>query len=234
MNQIRQMECRDIIASLSDYLDGQSGHRPSLTAVDITALEAHLADCPNCQIVKIELTELRLAARDLPLHTPPIALWTRVSNIVAAEVAPQQRPTREEFPPESFWERLRARRFSFNLPQLAGVGVLAIALLTASIYFFRPTSPALNLSNAQTSLLPEEREVKAELDRRAAALTGHQANWSAQQRADFAAELARIEASLNRCRQHLQANAQDPIQQQLLRTLYEEKRLLLADAERLK
>ena len=237
MNRTSQMECREIVALLSDYLDGQSAQSVShkwMSVVEVSAFEGHLTDCPGCQIIKVELTELKIAARELPLHTPPNALWTRVANIIAAEASPQQRPTREEFAPESFWDRLKARRFSFNLPQLVGAGALAAALLASSVYLFKPDAPAFTLTGAQAALLPEERELKADLDRRAAALDTRKANWSSQQRADFDAQIARIEASLKKCRQNLQSNTQDPIQRQMLRTLYDEKRLLLEDAERLK
>lgn len=40
-----QFDCHDLLGSLSDYLDGEA--RQELCR----AIEAHMAECPNCRIV---------------------------------------------------------------------------------------------------------------------------------------------------------------------------------------
>ena len=68
------MECRAVVSSLSDYLDGRN-----IWASDdeVERIETHLTNCPTCLNLKLELTELKNAARELPLHNPPPALWRK-------------------------------------------------------------------------------------------------------------------------------------------------------------
>lgn len=227
----RSMECRAVINSLSDYLDGQSLWMPDS---ELRSIEDHLVICPNCQSVRLELTDIKISARELPLHTPPRAMWMRISNIIEAEVPMNERPTREELPEMSWWERLKSRKFTFNLPQLAGAGVLAAALLVAATFVLRPSQTELNFSGIQTALLPEEPELKAEIDQRLMALEPRKAKWDAQTRAEFEQNMARINESLKLCRRNLLAGPQDPIHRETLRALYNEQRQLLDDIERLK
>ena len=65
------MECRAVVSSLSDYLDGRN-----IWASDdeVEQIETHIANCPACRNLKLELSEIRNAGRELPLHTPPPAL----------------------------------------------------------------------------------------------------------------------------------------------------------------
>lgn len=225
------MECRAIIDSLSEYLDASA----QMAASELTLIEDHLVGCPGCQRIKLELTEISIAARELPLHTPSRAMWVKIENVIAAEVPAAERPTREEFAPLSWWERLRERKFTFTVPQLAGAGALAAALVLAGFFgVARLNAGMWNLSGVQTALLPDEDEIKASLESRLAAINARKVNWEPQVREDFNKHLARIEDSLNNCRQVLQRNPQDKVHQQMMRALYQEKRQLLDDIERLK
>lgn len=228
------MECRAAIESLSDYLDGQglwmSEHEKS-------SIEEHLVVCPKCRTLKLELAEIKIAARELPLHTPPRALWMNIANLLEAELPASERKTREEFPKETWWERLTARKFTLTFPQLAGAGALAVALIVTGFYSLsnrNPNPTEFNLTGAQTALLPDENEIKAELDRRLVEINAHKAGWEPQVRAAFEQQLAKIEGALDTCRKQLSSNPTDRMQQQALRGLYEEKRRLLEDVARRK
>jgi hypothetical protein len=202
---------------------------------EVRDIEKHLGSCPKCQSVKLELSEIRVAARELPLHTPPRALWMRVANIVEAELPKSERPTRIETPELSWWERLKYRRFTFNLPQLAGAGALALALIVFAISNQpNPTQNKLSFSDVQSALLPDEDRIKAEIDRRLAAVNARKANWDPEIRLDFERQLNKIDESLRNSRQKLQTSPHDKVQQQMVLTLYNEKRQLLDDVERLK
>lgn len=225
------MECRETMNSLSDYLDGDLW----MTDDELQAIEDHLVACPACQSVKQELTELKAAARELPVHTPPRAMWARIVNAIEADVPAAERPTREELPPLRWWERLLERKFTFSLPQLAGASALTVALVLFGIFGVSRLNPgALNISGVQTALLPDEDEIKAGLERKLAAINARKANWDAQARADFDQQLTKIEESLTHCRALLQENPNDKVHQQMVRNLYQEKRQLLEDVERLK
>jgi hypothetical protein len=226
------MECRAVINSLSDYLDGQNIW---ISDDEAKQIESHLTNCPTCQTFKLELNEIKTAARELPLHTPPRAMWTRIANAIEAEMAAENAPARHAQNASGWWGWLNSRRFTFSLPQLAGAGTLAVALIAAAIYgIFGAHSGTLDLRGAQTLLLPEEDEIKADLERRMAEVNARKARWDSQRRAEFEQHMIKIDESLKRCRYMLGDNPKDPVQQQMVRALYNEKRQLLEDVERLK
>lgn len=224
------MECRVVINSLSEIIDGSN----LLIQEEHHLIEEHLATCTKCTGLKLELSEIKSAARELPMHTPPRALWTRIANSIEIEAPISERRTREEFPELSWWERLKARKLSLSIPQLAGAGALAAAVLFFGLYSTRSTPTDLNLLDAQTAMLPEESELRAGIERRLKAIDGRKASWDAERRADFEQHLSKIEESLKICRQKLKADPSDPIQQSALRSLYQEEQQFLEDVERLK
>lgn len=222
--------------SLSDYLDGQGTW---MSGNEKSSIEKHLDTCPTCQSLKLELTEIKTAARELPLHTPPQALWVRIANTLEAELPASERKTREEFPKETWWDRLKARQFTFTIPQMAGAGVLSAALIIMGIYGISGQSPKtdptrLNLSGVQTAFLPDEDQIKAELNRRLGELNKLKASWNAQSRSEFDKQLTLVEESLEKCRTELRVNPVDKPHQQMLRKLYDDKRQLIEKAERAK
>lgn len=228
------MNCQAVIESLSDYLDGQENR---IADSEKLSIEEHLVACPTCQNLKFELTEIKTAARELPLHTPQPALWIRIANTLEAELPSSERKTREEFPQETWLEWMKRRLAAYTLPQMAGASAMAIALVIAGIYGifgFNATKPEqLSLTAAQSALLPDENEIKAELDRLLVQVNAQKVSWKPQVRADFEVQLAKIENLVEDCRQQLIANPSDQIRQNTLRGLYNEKRQLLKNAEKL-
>jgi Putative zinc-finger len=225
------MECRAVVSSLSDYIDKW------MSESEAREIESHLVTCPNCQTVRLELNEIRTAARELPLHTPSRALWVRI----AAEIEPEMpdNPAPIEQAELNWWERLKSRRFTFTLPQLAGVSALVAALVI--IVMFGTTTPTrsnFDLNRGpralQTALLPDEDRIRADLAQRLSAINSRKENWDPEFRADFERHLNKIDDSLRSSRQILQINPDDGVQQQMVLTLYHEKRQLLEDVERLK
>lgn len=225
------MECRTIVGSLSDYLDGR---QVWLTDGEVHEIQDHLVSCPNCRNLELELTEIKAAARELPLHTPPRALWTRIVNEIELEQAAEAMPSRARTSPQTWWERLSARRFTFSLPQMAGAAAMAVCLLVAGIVSYRTPSDDLDLTRAQSALLREENHKIAEIERKMAAINERKANWDPVIRANFERQLNQIEESIKLCQQKLEANPKDLAQVQMKLDLYEEKRQFLEDIERLK
>jgi hypothetical protein len=227
------MECRAVVSSLSDYLDGRN-----IWASDdeVEQIETHLANCPACRNLKLELSEIKNAARELPLHTPAPALWARISKGIEAEISIENGRARETQKGSGWWGWLNSRKFTFSLPQLAAAGAFAAFLMVAGISgIFGDKSSQLKFSDVQSLLLlPEEDEIKANLERRMGAINARKAQWDSQRRADFEQRLNRIDESLKRCRHMLQDNPKDAWGQQTVRALYDEKRQLLEDVERLK
>jgi hypothetical protein len=228
------MECRAVVSLLSDYLDDQEVW---LSESDVRDITNHLGKCSKCWSVKQELNEIRSAARELPLHTPGRAVWARISNIIEVEVPASKRPTRVEAPDLSRWEWLKSHKFTFNLPQLAGAAVVAFALL--SIGVINQSNPTEKggvdmIGGATTALLSDEDRIKAELTRRLDAINARKSKWDPLMREEFERHLKMIEDSLQHSRQLLDSNPADQVQQQMVLSLYQEKRQLLDDVERLK
>src|SRR5207249_4481876 len=130
--------------------------------------------CPACQNLRLQLTEIKIAARELPLHSPPQSVWLNIANVLEAELPASERKTREEFPTETWWDRLKERHFRLSFPQLVGAGALAAALVAAGIFGIpglntrNAKTGDLNFADAQSALLPDENEIKADLNRRLA------------------------------------------------------------------
>ena len=95
-------------ARLSDYLDGE------LSDAERRTLERHLGACPACTAVLAGLAEVVERARALPDRPPAADLWSGV----AARIAEAPSPARSR--------AVRARRWTFSLPQLAAAA-LAVA-----------------------------------------------------------------------------------------------------------
>jgi Putative zinc-finger len=225
------MECRAVVSLLSDYLDDQEVW---LSENDVRDITNHLGKCSKCWNVKQELDEIRSAARELPLHTPGRAVWTRISNIVEVEVPASKRPTRVEAPELNRWEWIKSHRFTFNLPQMAGAALLALALLFFGVINQSNPTDRFDMTGATTALLPDEDRIKAELTRRLDAINSRKSNWDPKMREAFERDLKMIEDSLQHARQLLDANRADKVQQEMVLSLYQEKRQLLDDVERLK
>jgi Putative zinc-finger len=227
------MECRAVVSSLSDYIDMW------MSESEAREIESHLVTCPNCQTVRLELNEIRTAARELPLHSPSRALWARIAVEIEPEMPQADNPAPIERPELNWWERLKSRRFTFTLPQLAGASALAAALVI--IVMFGTTAPTPNNFDLkegsralQTALLPNEDRIKADLERRLSSINSRKGNWDPEVRADFERHLNKIDDSLRNSRHILQIDPDDGVQQQMVLTLYNEKRQLLEDVERLK
>lgn len=223
------MECKTVIFSLSDYLDSQHG---LVEGIEKRNIEDHLASCPGCRHLQLELMEIKTAARELPLRTPPRALWSRIVNEIEAEKVAAKVSVEPDGP--GLWSWLTSFRYTFSLPQIAGVAALAIILVSITVINFRGNTNEMDFSRLQSALIREEMTKKAEIDRKMAAIEERKASWDPAFRADFDRQLNRIEDSIKQCRQNLEASPNDLNQVQRMLDLYEEKRQLLEDVERLK
>jgi hypothetical protein len=228
------MDCQIILDSLSNYLDGL------LLESEVRLIEGHLSQCPPCNSVKLELAEIRQAARELPLHTPSRALWGRIQSCIEAERTGKRQVARLT-ERTSWWSQLMARRFTFTFPQLVGASAVAIIFFAFGVVGVYHQSqnpgsssvPVVNQISANI-VLPGEEKLKAEIERRMSMLNLRKASWDPQMREMFETHLAKIDQSLEHCRQNLLANPSDQDSQQRVLDLYQEKAQLLEDFAKLK
>jgi Putative zinc-finger len=228
------MECRAVVSSLSDYLDGRNIW---MSDDEVEQIETHLTNCPACRNLKLEFSEIKNAACELPLHTPAPALWTRISNSIESEISIGSGRVRENQNDFGWWKWLTTRRFTFSLPQLAAAGGLAAILIVGKVSgIFGANQQPLNLTDVQSALLlPEEDKIRADLERRLRLVNERKAQWDSRRRADFEQQMNKIEESLELCRRNkLEGDPNDSGRQEMVRALYEEQRKLLEDIERLK
>lgn len=215
------MECRVVISSLSDYLDG------SLATQEIQSIEIHLIECPPCNTVKADLSQICLAAKELPLRTPSRALWVRIQNELEMEPAAPGKPAAV-----SWWKRWSERRFTFTLPQLAGTSALAFSLMVFGLYQTLHRAPNLAAETSTSVALPMETEIQSQIQQKATSLQTRRQAWNPEIRTVYDNHLQRIDNSLNRMRQTL-VTTRDQDQQKMLMDLYNEKLQLMEDFERI-
>ena len=220
------MECLNVRNTLSDYLDS------GLPETEAHQFAAHLTGCEPCQKLELQLAEIRMAARDLPLHTPSKALWTRISNTIEAEgMLTDPRSTRP-MKKETWVDGLRERWAMLGFPQLVGVGALA-ALLVAfgSIGIYRQFNDVATMGAMQANVLSEESSLKAEFDQKFNAFKAKMTGWDTQRLAAFEYDLNRLEKSIDTCRQQLAAHPRDAQLIEQMRKLYAQKSALLDQAK---
>jgi hypothetical protein len=104
---------------LSEYLDGQ------LEPEEVTLMERHLAECQNCRATLDDLQAVVTRARALEPKLPPEDLWPGIAAAIATPALAEEKPLRL---------RLRERRFTLSIPQLAAAAVALIGLSAGSAW----------------------------------------------------------------------------------------------------
>jgi anti-sigma factor RsiW len=108
---------------LSDYLDGD------LSAGERQELEAHLAECEECAATLEQLRRVVARTKALDDRPPATDLWSGIAERISA--APEEDKVADlEAHRRSRVARLRQRRLTFSLPQLAAASV-ALMMLSA-------------------------------------------------------------------------------------------------------
>jgi anti-sigma factor RsiW len=226
------MDCRSVMHSLSDYVDGL------LTQSEAQHVESHLQRCQPCLAVKADFQEIRRAARELPLHTPPRALWARIQQeIEQGGLAPAASPALRAPAKSPTWrQRLSEKRFTFTLPQLAGTSALAASLIIFSALRsgLPPPGPIIPQQAAAdvTASSPAVRAMQTRIEERLNRLNTRKASWNAEVKQTFEEHLKRIDYSLDSTRDALRKDPQ--LDQQVLLDLYKEKLQVLEDFDRLR
>jgi hypothetical protein len=207
---------------------------------EVEKIETHLTICPTCRNLKLEFSEIKNAACELPLHTPAPALWTRISKAIESDILTGNGPLRGMNNASGWWSRLTSRRFTFSLPQLAAAGALVLIIIigrVSGIFGANPEPLKLDAVKTAALFLPDESKIKADLDleRRLNVINARKAQWDSQRRADFEQRMSKIEESLDLCRRKkFDDDPNDSGRQMMIRALYDEQNQLLKVVERLK
>src|SRR6059036_1233120 len=76
----------------------------------------------------------------------------KIANVLETELPSSERKTREDFPTETWWDRLKDRHFRLNFPQIIGAGALAVVVLVVGIFGIpgsHPKTGELNMTDMQ-------------------------------------------------------------------------------------
>jgi hypothetical protein len=222
--------CSTAADELSEYVDG------GLSVDEVRAISEHLSACQPCERLKLEIEEIRIAARELPLHTPNQNLWKRVRAEVEAEIVSEPVFSRATRKPSSWWQRLAEWKVSLNAPQLAGAALMVAILAGSAPLALRSLNSGLKQQGStalSAALIPGEHELSSKVDAKLSEFNARKVNWDPQLRRDFESFLERIDQSLQGCRQQLVAHPDDRDHQRMYLALYEEKLRLLEDVNEL-
>lgn len=228
-NLNKSARCRATITSLSQYIDG------GLTSDEIREVADHLSQCAPCESVRAEIEQVRVTARDLPQHTPPSVLWTRIRAEIESEIVSERIYARAPEKEQSWWERLFGIKVSMNLPQLAGATALIALLAGYSASILHPNGTVagkINPAAISAQLVDDPiltAEVKAKLDE----YNTRKVNLDPSIRNDFENVLQGIDTSIQGCKREISANPTNTEKQAMFRSLYEEKIRLIDDMNRL-
>ena len=173
---------------LSDYLDG------GLSEVDRGALEAHLETCPECRSVLEELRALVMSARALGDVPPERDLWPGIAEAIGTPGARRATDGVIELPTATRPRRARSGLF-LTVPQLAAASVALALISAAATWWVGPglaSSPGAGAPDATaTTTQPSPVFPAADV---------------AGPPPELAAELRRLEGTLDAARGHLEPN----------------------------
>lgn len=224
------MNCNECQELLSDYVDGEM----ELGAQ--TKIELHLANCEPCRAVRDDLLQIVHFSRQLPLHTPAAAVWTRIQEQIEEE-----QPKTFSARLKAWWGRVHARDFSLTLPQMAVVATAFIVMATIGTVVFR-NSQSDNLQSANSpnqfaqgprSELSgqdqvEIQELEKQIDELKGTVEARKPSWSPDLRMTFDKNMLHVDQLLSEVRQEFSSNPRDENCKALLRNAYDEKIRLLA------
>lgn len=222
------MNCQECQELISDYVDGEM----ELGAQ--TKIEQHLANCEPCRAVRDDLLQIVHFSRQLPLHTPSAAIWTRIQ-----EQLQEEEPKTLRARLRLWLSRVQMRDFSLSMPQMAVVAMAFVVVAVISAVVFRnaqtatPQTPAAQnlMQGTETLLSQAEREDFQQLEQRINELKGaveqQKSLWSADLRLSFDKNMIYVDQLLAECRQEVSNNPRDESCKELLRNAYKEKMRVL-------
>ncbi|HET9531134.1 MAG TPA: anti-sigma factor [Blastocatellia bacterium] len=226
------MVCNQCQELISDYIDG------TLELGEQAKIEHHLADCEPCRAVRDDLLQLVHFSRQLPLHTPSSALWTRIQAQIEEE-----RPASLWARAQSWVSRIKESHFDLSFPQIAASAAALVILVTASFVLLRDNSTGQaevagsslsSESSASRNLLsnPDIQQIEQRINELKESVEQRKVSWQPELRVTFDRNMYYVEQSLLECRQQLNGNPDDQIAQELMLNAYREKVRLLEGFEK--
>ena len=220
------MNCNECKEQLSDYVDGE------LEFGAQTKIENHLADCEPCRAMRDDLLQIVHFSRQLPLHTPSAAVWTRIQEQIESEP-----PKTLGMRVKAWWGRVQLRDFSLSIPQMAIVTAAFLVMVAVSAIVFRSSQnlnsqiPAFQQQFQRGNETRLDNNDLQDLEQRINELKGtveqRRSFWSQDLQISYDKNMISVDQLLSECRQELDNNPADETCRELLHNAYKEKMRVL-------
>jgi hypothetical protein len=213
--------CPEFDINLPAYLEGEE-------SADI---RTHAGQCPSCGSLLADIESIQVAARGLPMESPPPRVWSNIRAALAEEGL-----IREQ---QSFWRRWTS---SVSLvPRSAPAAALAFALVLAIIMVFKGDfqkngnrNPALNpatISNTATAgLLGVQSNLARTVKEMEESYHIHEASLDPSAKRVYQAGLTSLNNSIEECLDSLQKQPHNTLVRDYLMQAYAQKAEILASA----
>jgi hypothetical protein len=126
---------------LSDYLDHE------IDQAERASIDRHLAGCANCRTTLEELRAVIARASSLDDAAPARDLWSGVAARIAGGRTHASRVV-------LFRRAIAARRFTFNVPQLAAAGLALMVLSGGLVWMARSGDPRADFQPMSAQEVP--------------------------------------------------------------------------------
>lgn len=196
------MVCADCQSLLSDHIDNDVTDRMR------REIDAHLASCASCSVLREDLVRIIDVSGSLPLHTPSATVWNGIEKTIAGSGTVIAGPS-------SWWDRLGARRFDLSISgrQLAAAAALVV-VAGGTLWTIKVASPGtlpnvdVNWNSFSTgdgvrpvtlSSSPANEELvrfRATVDAMQREVEARQQNASQELRSSFARTIADLDARI--------------------------------------
>jgi gas vesicle protein len=198
------------------------------------AARKHAADCPACNNLLADLTEIVAVARELPAEVaPPDRVWISLRAQLEAEGLIKQPSVPVERSP--WWSRLRD--FSSNRALIGATVGLLLAAAAAQIYR-HPATPAQPVTGQEATVTPKDsleqtsqtlRQAEIDLSHvQQAGTSASGQNISSITNDSLQQNLKAIDEFIVECEQHLRQYPQDQLAREYLSRAYQQKAELLS------
>jgi hypothetical protein len=213
--------CPEFDTNLPAFLEGEK-------SADV---RTHAGQCPPCGSLLADIESIRVAARDLPMESPPPRVWSNIRAALAEEGLIRGR--------QSFWRRWTS---SVSLvPRSAPAAALAFALVLAVIMIFKGDlqkngnrNPALNpvtISNTvPVGLLGVQSNLARTVKEMEANYHTYEASLDPSAKRVYQAGLTSLNNSIQECLDSLQKQPHNTLVRDYLMQAYAQKAEVLASA----
>jgi hypothetical protein len=220
-------ECQEL---LSDYIDG------ALELGEQAKIEAHIAHCETCLMVRDDLLQIVHFSKSLPLHSPSGSVWARIKGEIESD---GKRGLSAQA--GRFWARMSSHGLRF--PSGWATAAAIVISISALVYVYQKESivPQERSAANQAQMSSSEsqsrnnrdamdlnlRDMEQRIDGLKAVVEERSVGWNAQIKSSFNRDMSYIDQTLAQCHHELSDDPEDDVCREMMLNAYREKVRLL-------